>query len=553
MNEISKYTASPSTIAAPDAPPAASAVKGAYAPVVSAPAETVATISTLAQQISDAATRAVTRDAKLTRNELTSLANTIADKLVGQAYQWNKERNDAETPKTDDPVLLARAKQATESIYGKASNPFLGLSRDQLAIIAYDEGGPFTVNERSAAWLEASRQEYEWRKQIMSRSQDAYHRTGNSNAEGVAQEMLDHYKGLPAIEQSLYPRSYESELQVLIATSGQDQRSSIKLESMNLLTLLNKWAKARAEHGLPTLDGSGDDSAKSKIAAAAISGTGPDSGRIDEVAPIAPQVEATPADKTNVDSYSIMLKRVFGASDQKHEPAVTTKATLGSNPRDFLTAEDRKFLARTYEFAAQTGSAPEDVDGLAFDLAHFRFMQATGNNIENKPGMIWNTDGSPLYYRMTEDDTTVATRILKSQSAATTSIDHGFIAYITNPRGIGWTNESNRGHATSLSFLEKLINAGAAEPLAEVAPDSIELNYKNSLSSIERQDEPDLPPEGWTEPKQEKSPAEKALSNIGVLTPEHEFIARALEQLRVRTPRHNQNNMSFVASNGDAS
>ncbi|MFP3449799.1 hypothetical protein SB765_33250, partial [Pseudomonas sp. SIMBA_067] len=37
---------------------------------------------------------------------------------------------------------------------GVDSNPFKGLVREQLSLIAHDEGGSFTINERRAAWEE---------------------------------------------------------------------------------------------------------------------------------------------------------------------------------------------------------------------------------------------------------------------------------------------------------------------------------------------------------------------------------------------------------------
>jgi hypothetical protein len=269
----------------------------------------------LAQQLSDAATRAAARDTKLTRNELAELAKITMEKLGGQSYQWNRERHDAEVPRTDTPELLARAKRATDFLHSEGPNPFAGMSRDQLALITYDEGGSFTVNERFAAWSESSKQESAWRKQLVEKSMDVYHRTGNLFAEGIGKEMLEHHRSLPLIEQSLVPASYEAELQAKIATSGQDTRQTMKMEPMSLLYLLNKWAKEREEHGLPSLDGAGDDSPESNIATAALSGTPPESSPDDMVAPAAPQIEISTAGKATTDSYNVMLKRVFGVSD----------------------------------------------------------------------------------------------------------------------------------------------------------------------------------------------------------------------------------------------
>ncbi len=100
------------------------------------------TVSILARQLSEAATRV----GKQSDNPLHA--------VTGDNYPANKARHDAERPNTDNPELLARARQATGFIGGVDSNPFKGLARDQLSLIARDEGGPFTVNERRAAWEE---------------------------------------------------------------------------------------------------------------------------------------------------------------------------------------------------------------------------------------------------------------------------------------------------------------------------------------------------------------------------------------------------------------
>lgn len=99
-------------------------------------------LSTLARQLSDAATRA----GKQSTDPLKA--------VTGDKFLANKAQQDAERPATDNPELLARARQATRFVSGTDTNPFKGLASDQLSLIARDEGGPFTVNERRAAWEE---------------------------------------------------------------------------------------------------------------------------------------------------------------------------------------------------------------------------------------------------------------------------------------------------------------------------------------------------------------------------------------------------------------
>ncbi|MDO8826176.1 MAG: hypothetical protein Q7V21_06155 [Methylophaga sp.] len=175
------------------------------------PSPTTTTVSNLALQLSEAANLAETRDASLSRNELAHKAKTLIDQIIGNSYDNNKLQHDKEVPDTDDPELLARAKQATNFVNGMGSNPFKGMSRDQLSLIAYDESGSFTVNERRAAWLESYDQEQVWRRKVVAQAMDEYNRTGKLT--NFFTEVLNHYKELPAIEQAQYPEDYESQLQ----------------------------------------------------------------------------------------------------------------------------------------------------------------------------------------------------------------------------------------------------------------------------------------------------------------------------------------------------
>ncbi|WP_248749264.1 hypothetical protein [Pseudomonas sp. MWU15-20650] len=104
------------------------------------------TVSSLARQLNDAATRAETR--------LDRASPVSMESIKGNGYFTNRAQHDAEVPDTDDPQLRARARQATGFLNGSDSNPFKGLAHDQLSLIAHDDGGTFTINERRAAWEE---------------------------------------------------------------------------------------------------------------------------------------------------------------------------------------------------------------------------------------------------------------------------------------------------------------------------------------------------------------------------------------------------------------
>lgn len=200
------------------------------------PGKQAVTFSSLAQQLSEAATRASARDASMTRQELATKGQHLTDIIVGNDYWAKKEHHDAEVPRTDDPVHLARAQQATNYTNQDGPNPFKGMSREQLSLITYDESGTFTVNERRAAWCEAYDQDEAQRRILVAKMEDEYNRTGK-----IADSLLDvlkFYKSLPAIDQAIQlPAVYEAQLEARILQGG----SMDSREELSLLGLGVQW------------------------------------------------------------------------------------------------------------------------------------------------------------------------------------------------------------------------------------------------------------------------------------------------------------------------
>ncbi|WP_231716825.1 hypothetical protein [Burkholderia ubonensis] len=209
---ISSYTSSTALYTQTQTQPASSQDKS---PVGATAKTRSVTVSWLAQQLSDAESRAQTRNSTLSRKELGARAATIDDQIAGETWAANRAKHDAERPKSDDPQALALARQATDFTHRIGANPFKGMSREQLDAIAYDESGSFTVNERQTAWQEAYDQEQEWRVRVIAEGNLEYQRTGKQN--DFFAEVLKHYKGLPAIEQAQYPDDYASKLQYWIS------------------------------------------------------------------------------------------------------------------------------------------------------------------------------------------------------------------------------------------------------------------------------------------------------------------------------------------------
>ena len=184
------------------------------AKTVSATDNSTVSISPLARLLADSAARAQVRDSTLSRLELADKAKNLLAQIEGDAYFLNKAKNDSEVPKTDAPALLALAKQATAYTQSNnpsgVKNPFSGLSNSQLSNIIYDDSGTFTVNERRAASYEADIRDEAWRVKVCAQAIDEYNRTGKMTNFFTA--VLDHFKGLPAIEQAQYPANYASDL-----------------------------------------------------------------------------------------------------------------------------------------------------------------------------------------------------------------------------------------------------------------------------------------------------------------------------------------------------
>jgi hypothetical protein len=174
--------------------------------VAEAGAGDTASVSNLARQLSEAAARASVRDASMSTAQLAALEKTRRNEFCGDAYHASKGRADAEVPNTDDPELLARAKQATEFVNGRGQNPFAGLSRDQLSLIMYDQGDAFTVNERRAAWLEHFRQRSLWKQQVCAQGWAEMQSTGTFT--NFFKACIAEYQTAPLIEQATYPPDY---------------------------------------------------------------------------------------------------------------------------------------------------------------------------------------------------------------------------------------------------------------------------------------------------------------------------------------------------------
>ncbi|MFV3403302.1 hypothetical protein ACNFIC_05025 [Pseudomonas sp. NY15463] len=195
-----------------------------------------ANISPLAQLLSDAAARAAKRDASTDRSGLKAIAEQVTRAIHSPAFEQSKTARDAQIPASDNPQRLEQAQQATSFLNNKGSNPFTGLSMEQLSLIVYDDSGAFTTNERRAALLETGAQEEAWSRAVSQKLMDEYNRDGHMSPETI-QGVLDYYKALPPIMEAQLPDEYEQDLNKLI-DYAEKQQSSSKDQLQSLLDLV---------------------------------------------------------------------------------------------------------------------------------------------------------------------------------------------------------------------------------------------------------------------------------------------------------------------------
>ena len=180
-----------------------------------------ATFSTLAAQLNESAARAQKRDAVMTHTELGQYGRNRINEFLIEGRTVNSGTRAMEVPKTNDPELLDRAREAsafvTRTLAGdkNAKSPFENLSREQLNLIAFDDSASFTLNERRAAWQGVQKMDEDWRNVAINEGVIEQARTGKATR--FYNDALSYLKSLPAIERAVsYPKGAEAILEARI-------------------------------------------------------------------------------------------------------------------------------------------------------------------------------------------------------------------------------------------------------------------------------------------------------------------------------------------------
>lgn len=397
---------------------------------------------------------------------------------------------DSEVPSSDDPQRLARARQATESLYGRAANPFAALSRAELSAIVFDESGAYTVNERYAAANQRTVLDQQFWTPVFQQALQS------GNWQPVITAALLFYTSLSPLEQTAYPANYTQLLQqYLDLYQWQPQTSLPPQQQMDLARMLATLVLPMGPLSL----------AGGAIRGLVLGRPGPSLAELIAAAPrLADLIQIDNIAHSVQDSaYLVLLQRVFGIGRREQEPAVATRAGAGVSARDFLNAADRRYLAQAYDYARQHGMALEDVDALARDLARYRRLRADANAalLRAHAGAGMSGAGSAAgsgaraadgMTRMSSDEQLLARRLLNGAAARSTTLDHAFLAWLLDPAGLAADEDGGGARALSLTALEKLLAGLAGVSIdatrSEDAAHAPETAYRLVLERLALQD-----------------------------------------------------------------
>ncbi len=164
------------------------------------------------------------------------------------------------------------------------------------------------------------------------------------------------------------------------------------------------------------------------------------------------KIEAT---KTTLSGKAIMLSRLFGTNDLNANPKVEYQLTIlnaSGSGTNFLTLQDRDFLAKVYEYADAKGIDFQKVDYFAFDLVAHRQMGGAAGGL--REGVVYDTKTKErVEVKFTASDEALALDILKSKAftLADSEVDHEFLEGLLNPY--------SRSHIADFNFLKEIVFA----------------------------------------------------------------------------------------------
>ncbi|MCA1325057.1 hypothetical protein [Herbaspirillum sp. alder98] len=456
---LSLFTSHAASAADSDAEPAAVASDDGISLSLSVQGRLLAALDSTAQGAEVAAVEIADRADKMAIPRLTLYA-IEARLLAARTGAEAIARADRELPPSSDPDRLRQAAQATESLYGRAPNPFASLGRSALSAIVYDESGAYTANERFAAASQRAELDRAFWQPVFQRA------LGSGDWRGVIEAGLSFYASLSPLEQSAYPANYVQLMQQYLALDSIGNPA--KMPPAQQVELAN-WLQALVLPSGPLALSGALALPRLSLSASTWLAMGP---RLVELLPLSSM--ATAAEETN---YQVLLQRVFGAASRDDEPAVARRLVQSATAREFLSLADRRYLADAYGYAAANGLALDEVDLLAGSLARYRLARAGG-------ALRFAGANRSEAARMTSAEMAMAQRMLGSSAARETRLDHGFLAWLLNPDG-GWHQAQAAGEINLTSLQRLLAGLADVDPMQSAgAQDTLESDYRYALYRI---------------------------------------------------------------------
>lgn len=156
------------------------------------------------------------------------------------------------------------------------------------------------------------------------------------------------------------------------------------------------------------------------------------------------------SDSANVkfSGRALMYSRLFHTDDLSREinfaNEVGTTKGLSSNYFEYLTKDDRAFVASTYEYALMNNIDLRHVDQLAADLAYYREWGWVPMDD------IYTTEGRKITVEFIPADKEIADQIKASDDFKSTTIDKGFLNFLLD--------DGRPFHATKFGFLSHMVS-----------------------------------------------------------------------------------------------
>lgn len=136
----------------------------------------------------------------------------------------------------------------------------------------------------------------------------------------------------------------------------------------------------------------------------------------------------------SISGMGLLLSRQFGIDDPSADPVVETRIDRAGMEMNPVQGADLKY-----------------VDGIAFDLGRYRHANNGQIIASMNSGGTFDIQGHSQTFDFSEKDTTIAQRILNSDSMNSTSLDRGFLKFTLDP-GYGLD------HVSHFEFLEQMVN-----------------------------------------------------------------------------------------------